>query len=314
MATYTTSDAVGAREDLSNVIYRIDPSDVPLLSNMKKETTKGITTEWQVQELASAVDDNHQNEGADYSYVNPTPTVRMSNTHQIAMKAAQVSNTLEVVDKAGRDRETQYVKVLKGLELRKDINKSFYKNEAKSSSDPRKCAKLLTWITNGDAPADMAFATGDGSDTADVTGTARSLTLAQIDAAMLAAYSDGGNPSMLLMSPVNKQNFSGLSDGSVAANQYNMSSVKDGAIIGSVSVYLSDFGELSVTVDRQCPNSEMYLIDPEYVCMGTLPGRDFVSVDVAPTGDAQKFAITTEYTMIVKAPKAHAAIIGLDGS
>ena len=68
MATYKTADAVGAREDLSNVIYRIDPSDTPLLSNMQKETTKGITTEWQVQELAAAVDTNHQNEGADYSY------------------------------------------------------------------------------------------------------------------------------------------------------------------------------------------------------------------------------------------------------
>ena len=170
MATYTTADAVGlVKTYLTSFIESTHLT--PLLSNMKKETTKGITTEWQVQELAAAVDTNHQNEGADYSYVNPTPTVRMSNTHQIAMKAASVSNTLEVVDKAGRDRETQYVKVLKGLELRKDINKSFYKNEAKSSSDPRKCAKLITWITNGDKPADMAFATGDGSDAADLTGT-----------------------------------------------------------------------------------------------------------------------------------------------
>jgi hypothetical protein len=230
------------------------------------------------------------------------------------VQAASVSNTLDVVDKAGRDKETAYVKVLKGLEQRRDIEKSLFKNEARSASDPRKAAKLITWITNVDAPGDMAAATGDGSDAADLTGTAAALTLAKIDAAMLAAYTDGGSPNMLLMSPTNKQNFSGLSSGSVATNQITMTAPKEASIIGSVSLYLSDFGELSVTVDRQCPNSEMYLIDTDYVCLGSLPGRMFSVSDVASTGDATKFAIVSEWTLIVKAPKAHAAVIGLNGS
>lgn len=314
MATFTSATAIGAREDLSDVIYRIDPDETPLVSNAQKETTKGIFHEWQVQELAAAVDNNHVNEGSDYSYVNPAVTSRLGNHHQIAVQAASVSNTLDVVDKAGRDKETAMVKVLKGIEQRRDINKSLYKNEARSGSDPRKCAKLITWITNGDKPSDMAFATGDGSDAADLSGTAAALTLAKIDAAMLAAYSDGGSPSMLLMSPTNKQNFSGLSGGSVATNQITMTAPKEASIIGSVSLYLSDFGELSVTVDRQCPNSEIYLIDTDYVCIGSLPGRMFSVSDVASTGDATKFAIVSEYTLIVKAPKSHAAVIGLNGS
>jgi hypothetical protein len=74
MATFLTSNAVGEREDLSDIIYRIDPSETPLLTAAAKETTAGVTTEWQVQELAAAVDTNHVNEGADYSYVNPTAT------------------------------------------------------------------------------------------------------------------------------------------------------------------------------------------------------------------------------------------------
>lgn len=314
MATYTSATAIGEREDLSDVIYRIDPDETPLVSNAQKETTKGIFHEWQVQELAAAVDTNSASEGADYSYVNPSATTRLGNYHQIAVQAASVSNTLDVVDKAGRDKETAYVKVLKGIEQRRDIEKSLFKNEARSASEPRKAAKLITWITNVDAPADMAAATGDGSDTADLTGTAASLTLAKIDAAMLAAYNDGGAPNMLLMSPTNKQNFSGLSSGSVSTNQITYTAPREAAIIGSVSLYLSDFGELAVTVDRQCPNSEMYLIDTDYVCIGSLPGRMFSVSDVAPTGDATKFAIVSEYTLIVKAPKAHGAVIGLDGT
>jgi hypothetical protein len=314
MATYLSGNAIGEREDLSDVIYRIDPDETPLVSNAQKETTKGIFHEWQVQELAAAADDNSASEGADYSYVNPSATTRLGNHHQIAVQAASVSNTLDVVDKAGRDKETAYVKVLKGIEQRRDIEKSLFKNEARSGSEPRKTAKLITWITNGDKPSDMAFATGDGSDAADLTGTAAALTLAKIDAAMLAAYNDGGAPNMLLMSPTNKQNFSGLSSGSVATNQITYTAPREAAIVGSVSLYLSDFGELAVTVDRQCPNSEMYLIDTDYVCIGSLPGRMFSVSDVAATGDATKFAIVSEYTLIVKAPKAHAAVIGLNGS
>ena len=314
MATYTSATAIGEREDLSDVIYRIDPDETPLVSNAQKETTKGIFHEWQVQELAAAVDTNSASEGADYSYVNPSATTRLGNYHQIAVQAASVSNTLDVVDKAGRDKETAYVKVLKGIEQRRDIEKSLFKNEARSASEPRKAAKLITWITNVDAPSDMAAATGDGSDVADLTGTAAALTLAKIDAAMLAAYNDGGAPNMLLMSPTNKQNFSGLSSGSVSTNQITYTAPREAAIIGSVSLYLSDFGELAVTVDRQCPNSEMYLIDTDYVCIGSLPGRMFSVSDVAPTGDATKFAIVSEYTLIVKAPKAHGAVIGLNGS
>lgn len=314
MATYTTSAAVGEREDLSDIIYRIDPTETPLVTAMAKETTSGVTTEWQVQELAAAVDTNYVNEGADYSYVNPTATSRLTNVHQISAQAASVSSTLDAVDKAGRDKETAYVKVIKGLEQRRDIEKSLFKNEAKSASDPRKTAKLITWITNGDKPSDMAFATGDGSDVADLTGTARALTLAQIDAAIKAAYIDGGSPTMLVMSPSNKVNFSGLSSGSVATNQITSTAPKEASIVGSVSLYLSDFGTLEAVVDRQLGDSEVYVVDKDYVCLGFLPGRQFSVSDVAPTGDATKFAIISEYALMVKAPKAHAAIIGLSGS
>ena len=290
MAILTTTAAIGQRESLSDTIYSIDPREVPMMSAMKKKTTSAINEEFQVQELAAAADTNYVNEGADYSYVNPELTVRLGNIHQISVKAAQVSNTLDAVDKAGRAREEEYVKILKGVELKKDINKSFYKNEAKSSSDPRKAGKLPSWLTNASVPSDMAVSAGTGADVADFTGTAAALTLAKIDAAMLAAYQDGGNPTTLIMSPVNKGNFSGLSSGSVATNQITSTAPKEASIVGSVSLYLSDFGTLNVT------------------------GRDFSVQEMAPTGDSTKFAITTEYTLIPTAPKAHAYVGGLNGS
>jgi len=117
MATYTTANAVGEREDLSSVIARVDPDETAVFSNAKKEVTKGVFHEWQVQELTAASDGNAVNEGADFSYVNPTATTRLGNYHQISVQAAQVSGTLDAVDTAGRAKETAYVKLLKGIKF-----------------------------------------------------------------------------------------------------------------------------------------------------------------------------------------------------
>lgn len=314
MATYLTSNAVGEREELADVIYRIDPTDTPIFSALKKEGARAVYTEWQVQELAAASSSNYQNEGADYSYVNPSATTRLGNYHQISVKAASVSGTLDAVDKAGRDRETAYVKTLKGLELRRDIEKALVVDTAKSSSDPRKAGSLSTWITNVSVAASSAAPTGDGTDTPTLSGTDRAMAITQIDAAMLAAYEDGGKPSIIAMSPTNKQVFSNLSSASVATNQIITSANKDAAYIGAVSLYRSDFGELNVVVDRFMGNDRLFLLDTDYASITTLPGRNFTVSDVAPTGDATKFAIIAEWSLKVLAPKAHAAVYDLTGA
>jgi hypothetical protein len=227
-----------------------------------------------------------------------------------------VSNTLDVVDKAGRDRETAYVKVLKGIEQRRDIEKALFKNEARSGSDPRKAGKLLSYITNTVVEGATTTPTGDGTNVSDMAGANAALTLAKIDDAMEAAYVDGGSPSMLVVSPANKVAFSDLSSGSAVTNQLHMTAnaPTDAVIIGSVSMYLTDFGTLNVVIDRQAANTEIFLLDPDFYSVGHLPGRMFSVSDVAPTGDATKFAITSEWTLILKAPKAHAAVVDLSTS
>ena len=315
MATFLTSNAVGEREDLSDVIYRIDPDETPVFSNAAKETTKAVTHDWQVQELASAADDNHVNEGADFSYVNPTATTRLSNVHQIAAQAASVSNTLDTVDKAGRDRETAYVKIIKAIEQRRDIEKGLFKNEAKDASDPRKTAKFLSYMSNVVLESGSSVASGgDGGAAATMSGSNDALELADIEGAMKLAYEDGGQPDMLVLSPANKVAFSNLSSGSVATNQIQMTAPAEAAIVGSVSLFLTDFGTLNAVIDRNATNTEILLLDSDHYAIGHLPGRMFSVSDVAATGDATKFAIISEYVLINRAPKAHAAIFDLNTS
>ena len=98
------------------------------------------------------------------------------------------------------------------MELRRDIEKSVGDtNVARSASDPRKSASLITWMTNVSKPSDMGHGTGDGTDTCDLTGTNRALTLAQIESANQEAWEDGGNPQILVCSATNKANISDLS-------------------------------------------------------------------------------------------------------
>ena len=85
MAQFTTANAVGEREDLSDIIYRLDTTETPFFSTAKKTTVKSTLTEWQVQELATA-DQNSVNEGADASFATPTATTRLTNNTPVLPK------------------------------------------------------------------------------------------------------------------------------------------------------------------------------------------------------------------------------------
>jgi hypothetical protein len=315
MSTYTTSSAVGEREQLADVIYRIDPDETPIFSALKKETSNGVFVEWQTQELASASNSNFATEGADASYVAPVATTRLGNYHQISQKAVTVSKTLDVVEKAGRDREVAYQKVLKSLELRRDIEKSIGDtDQARSASDPRKSASLTTWITNGSLGGGGTFSAGTGTGVVGA-GTDRNLSLALIEDGMQDAWTEGGNPKLLVASASNRANFSDLSaSGNLVSNDVNMTQAKATTYVGSTSVFLTDFGTLDVAPSRFLGNDRIFLLDPDFASICTLNGRNFAENEIAPTGDAEKFQIVTEWSLKVQAPKAHAMIMDLSGS
>lgn len=315
---YKTTTAIGEREELSDIVAQIDPDETPVYSNAKKISTNAIYSEWQVQELASAVATNYVNEGADATYATPTPTTRLGNYHQISTKPVSVTGTLEAVDKAGRDSEVAFQKILKSKELRRDLEKSLFAPQVKSASDPRKIAALQAWITNTSMGVNGTTCVGDGTDHNGQTasGTARALALSYIDDVMKLAFEDGGSPDMMVVSPANKVNFSNLAgaDTAIVTNQLNMTTPKPGTLIGSTSAYLTDFGTLEVVVDRFASNSELYLLDSDYLEIGTLPGRNFKTEALAKVGDAENFQLLTEWTFIPRAPKAHAQVGSLSGS
>jgi hypothetical protein len=76
--TFATYEAIGNREDLSDVIYRIDPTDTPFMSSSEREKATAVNHEWQTQALAAADNTNAQLEGDDANTNTVTATVRLA--------------------------------------------------------------------------------------------------------------------------------------------------------------------------------------------------------------------------------------------
>jgi len=119
----------------------------------------------------------------------------------------------------------------------------------------------------------------------------------------------------MIASATNRANFSDLSaTGNLVSNDVNMTAAKEVTYVGSTSVFLTDFGTIEVAPSRFLSNDRIFLIDPDFASLCTLNGRNFAENEIAPTGDAEKFQLVTEWALKVQAPKAHAMILDLDGT
>ncbi len=99
--SFASYEAKGNREDLSDAIYRVDPTDTPFYSGIEREKASATFHEWQTQALATAAA-NAQLEGDDSPSADQrTATARLGNYLQISRKIAQVTGTQRVVQHAG---------------------------------------------------------------------------------------------------------------------------------------------------------------------------------------------------------------------
>ena len=305
--TFLTSAAIGNREDLSDMIYRIDPTDTPLMSAVDTEKGTAVNHEWQTQALAAASGSNAQAEGNDFAGVAVTPTVRLGNIAQISAKFAVVSGTQQAVKHAGRANEMAYQEMLKGMELKRDMETVLFgTNQAKSSSDPRNLASMLSWIktntskgTAGGA-ADPSAADGTGTRT---DGTQIAFTEARLKTVLSSIWTNGGKPNLISTGAFNKQMFSTFTGRSTPMEQ--ASSKK---IVASVDAYESDFGKLKVVPDRFQRARDVLVLETGKWAVAYLNGRKFLSLYIAPTGDSQKREVLSEYTLVARNEKSSGGV------
>ena len=318
MAEFRTYTAIGQREDLSNTIYNIAPTETPVVSSIGKTKATATYHEWQTDDLAAASAAGLI-EGADASGASDTPTTRVGNRTQIQGKTVHISGTLDAVDKAGRKTETAYQLAKAGQELKRDMEKTILGNVAASNGTAGSAARLLgsiqSWLgtnfvtmTDGVAPVN---ANGTAARTEGATASA--FTEDKLKDVVKSCFENGGNPTLLVVPPTQKQVVSTFAG--IAAQRYEAPAAKATTIIGAADVYLSDFGTLSVVPDRfmtadTSPAAEQALVlDPSMASIATL--RPFQSNLLAKSGDSEKHQMLVEYTLQVSNEKAHGIVADL---
>ena len=314
MAIYNRYDAIGAREDLSDVIYNISPTDTPIMSSIGKTKATGVYHEWQTDALAASTTANALVEGADATAADLSPTTRIGNYTQIVGKTIQVSGTLEAVDKAGRKSEKAYQLAKASSEIKRDIETIITANQGQatgsSNSTARKMGSLLSYIKTNTSKNGTSV-TGVDPTTVGVStrtdGTTRTFTEAMLKDVVAKVFTSGGTPSTLFVSPALKQVVSGFSG--LAAQRYQVPTSGQATILAGADLYQSDFGVLQIVPNRFMRTRDALVLDPEYAALAYL--RPFQTIELAKAGDSDKTQILAELTLEVKNEAAHGGIFDL---
>ena len=313
MATYQTYTAIGQREDLSDVIYNISPTETPFLNSVGKSKATAIYHEWQTDSLASVNTSNAAVEGATASDATISPTVRVGNRTQISQKTIKISGTLDAVNKAGRKSEKAYQLAKASSEIKRDMEAILLSNQTAANGNAttaRNLGGLQAWLASNTSNGSGGSAGANGT-TARTTGTDRAFTATLLNTVMQSAFTNGGSPTMLLVTPAQKvvaSTFSGI-----ATRYRDVPANQQAQIINAADVYVSVFGIIQIVPDRFIPNSDSddtaFLLDTEMAAVAYL--RPFQTNELAQVGDADLTQLLVEYTLEVKNEAAHGIISDL---
>ena len=289
-----TYAAVGNKEDVSDIITNIAPYDTPLYSRMGKTRATQVIHEWLEDTLGEA-EVNKNPEGYTYSTINATPRTRLSNYTQIMHRGVHVTDTQEAVLHYGLRSEIAYQMAKQLKELAFDCEKAVIEQNTKvlgSMTVAREFGGLPYWI--------ITNVLNNG-------GTPRALTFDLINNALEMTWNAGGKPSILLVSPRNKRVVSTFT----AGHTKYMNGNETRKLTQMISVLETDFGTLQCMTDRFMPNDVVYGLSPEYIKKAFL--RNFKTGDLPKINDMGRRMINGEWTVEMRAEKAHFKIEDLDG-
>ena len=318
--SFSSYAAIGNREDLTDIIYNISPTETPFMNSIGKSKAKAVKHEWQTDTLASAVTTNAQLEGDVVVGTASAATTRLNNYCQISSKDVVVTGTQESVDKAGRNSEMAYQMAKRAKELKRDMESVLTSNQAGvtgSTSAARKLRGLEAWLrtnTNRETTATSGgtkgkSATANGTTNAAVDATKlRALTETLLKKVLAQVYTSGGDPSIIMVGPHNKQTistFTGRSSARTVINQKNV-------IQGAADMYASDYGDLKVIPNRFSRERSMFAFDPEFAAVAYL--RPVFTYDLARTGDSQRKDMRVEYTLEMRNEAAFGIIADINTS
>ena len=290
MAKFTYDETTN-RDDLTDVITNISPTQTPIVTMIGTAKAKATYHEFPEDVLADAAVNAYVEASADTTVAAPART-RKGNYTQIMKRGYEVSETQQAVDTAGVDDEYGY-NMLKSMKvIAKDLEMAVTTQGAAvagTTAIARKMAGIPGLVT---------------TNVVSNAGTARVITRDLITTALQDAWNKGGEPNKLIVSGGNKVNISKLT----TSNTKNIDAKKK-EIVEAVDVIDTDFGRIEIVASRFMPDTSILVLDPQYLAIAWL--RRFKKTDLPSTDDALKGVIKGEMTLELRGEAGQAMITDL---
>lgn len=317
--TFQTHQAVGNKEDVSDIIWDIDPDDTPFISMIGREKVRAVMPEWQTDAIAVPAS-NAQVEGDDLGVSTAVPTVRLRNYVQTLGKVVRVSETQRNVESYGRSDELEYQVEKRMREIKTDLELMAIGNQqstAGTAAVARTSAGFESWVAtnktsvgSGTAQTTPGYSSGTVAAPTDSTGTG-TVTEARLRGVIREVYVAGGDPSIIMCGPNVKQLVANAFTG-LATRFRDVGPKQRAQIIAGADWYVSDFGEHKLVPNRvvaRASNSRdrnLLLITKDKVKLGVL--QDFKIQNLAKTGLSERKMISGEFTLLMLNEKAHGKV------
>jgi hypothetical protein len=304
----------GNREDLSDVLFDVSPTETPFITAAKKNQATATSHDWLTDILADPADNAHI-EGDDAAPVDPASRQRLSNFTQIFKKHAVVTGTQEKVLKGGGIKSEMAYQVARRLkEIKRDAERAFIgiANVKVGGDDTtaREAGSLETYMTDETYFGGATFTapTGNSVDVG-VPGTARAIDEDILKAALEALWNNSGGSENVLA--ICGSHVRGIIS-TFTASSTRFVTTDDKKLVASIDVYDGDFHTVTVTPDRYSQAASLWIIDPEYISISDL--RSVFTKDLAILGDSTRKEIVWECTLETCNPLAHVVMAGLETS
>ena len=307
-----------------------DISKIPLpLTNMIGSGSHGNNYHSWTKDKLQAVDiANQEIDGRDSSTDQTNIGTRVGNYSTISTKDISVSTRADASDTIGFAKATAYQMRMRNEELHRDVEAMMLSNNASlegTAAAASTTGGLNAWIeTNIGVAATPGTAGGfdAGIVAAYTAGTKEALSEEKVRNVAQAVYEEGGNPTVMMMTPSVCRRFSEYlftSSARIATLTSETTQSKEAATAkGSVNVFVTDFG---VTLDL-IPNrlqqdtaagvSTAFLIDPSKLELSFLSG--YRSERLSKKGLSEQWLMSVDWTLVVHAEEAHGMIPDIDNT
>ena len=308
-----TYDASAIKEDISSVIFNLDPDSTPALSNAGRRDVHNTLYQWLVESLPTSASTNKHIEGAKILEVDAeldagTATTLLNNYTQISWRNATVSGTIQSVSQHAKSQEMAHQMALRSKQLKIDIEKAILSHNPaiagasgtarQTESLPHMVGRLGTagsaWASTdtsihigaaaGGGAATVVATSATGAHTASTTaaGSLGVMTEALFMGVANGIWDNGGELDTVLCNGAIKREISDF-----AGRSASQIIVSPETVANNVTLVQTDFGDCKVMMDRHMAVTngvDVGFVDWDYLNVAFL--RPFTRQTLAKQGDA----------------------------